>query len=287
MLILLLVCIALSSLWLIISMIRAQRFMGADMTLGLMHRREMSRLERLLALLDISMRPVLFVAGVWGSSVMIFVIFLGWFPGNLLLASLALMTSLLLVGFLLHEFASRRIFRFEGDLIQALDMLEASLKLGDNLRNGLRLAGSSSLKAARRELMQLVYRLDMGLSLNEACARMLRLYPCESVRLFTAAMISAERRGMSFASLLPSLLPTLHERYQMRRQLRAELSGARYSLLVIALLPYAIVPFILWKEPDWLTLLLDHPLGSVLLLGAVCCQILGFAWLRQMMRKQP
>lgn len=287
MLILLLVCIALSALWLIISMIRAQRFMGADTTLGLMHRREMPRLERLLALLDISMRPVLFVAGVWGSSVMIFVIFLGWFPGNLLLASLALMTSLLLVGFLLHEFASRRIFRFEGDLIQSLDMLEASLKLGDNLRNGLRLAGASSLKASRRELMQLVYRLDMGLSLNEACERMLRLYPCESVRLFTAAMISAERRGMSFASLLSSLLPTLHERYQMRRQLRTELSGARYPLLVIALLPYAIVPFILWKEPDWLRLLLEHPLGSVLLLGAVCCQILGFAWLRHMMRKQP
>ncbi|MFK4017426.1 type II secretion system F family protein [Cobetia marina] len=287
MLILLLVCIALSALWLIISMIRAQRFMGADTTLGLMHRREMPRLERLLALLDISMRPVLFVAGVWGSSVMIFVIFLGWFPGNLLLASLALMTSLLLVGFLLHEFASRRISRFEGDLIQALDMLEASLKLGDNLRNGLRLAGASSLKASRRELMQLVYRLDMGLSLNEACERILRLYPCESVRLFTAAMISAERRGMSFASLLSSLLPTLHERYQMRRQLRTELSGARYPLLVIALLPYAIVPFILWKEPDWLRLLLEHPLGSVLLLGAVCCQILGFAWLRHMMRKQP
>lgn len=287
MLIVLLACIALSASWLIISMLRAQRFMGADASLGLMHRRDMSRLERILALMDISMRPILFMAGIWGSSVLIFVIFLGWFPGNLVLAILALITSLLLIGFSLHEMAARRIFRFEGDLIRALDMLEASLGLGDNLRNGLKLAGAASIGSLRREILQLVYRLDMGLSLREACERMIRLYPCESVRLFTSAMIRSEQRGMNFANLLPSLLPTLHSRYQMRCQLRAELSGARYSLLVIALLPYAIIPFILWKEPDWLHIVLEHPWGPVLLLGAVLSQLVGFIWMRQMMRREP
>lgn len=287
MLIVLLACIALSALWLIFSMLRARRYMGEDASLGLMRRRNMSRIERMLALMDISMRPVLFVAGVWGSSVMIFVIFLSWFPGNLLLAALALVTSLLLMGFLLHEMTSRRIFRFEGDLIRALDMLEASLGLGDNLRNGLKLAGAASIGSLRREILQLVYRLDMGLSLREASERMIKLYPCESVRLFTSAMISTEQRGMNFANLLPSLLPALHTRYQMRCKLRAELSGARYSLLVIALLPYAIIPFILWKEPDWLRLLLDHPWGTVLLLGAVLSQLIGFIWMRQMMRREP
>ena len=58
----------------------------------------------------------------------------------------------------------------------------------------------------------------------------------------------------------------------------------RYSAILLAVLPYAVIPFVIWKQPAWIDTLFYHPLGPKLLLAAVFLQVLGLFWMRRILR---
>ena len=69
-------------------------------------------------------------------------------------------------------------------------------------------------------------------------------------------------------------------------RMRSELIGARLSGVVIAILPYLVIPFILWRKPEWMQELATHPMGPPLLVGAILLQIVGFVWLQRIVRTE-
>ena len=180
--------------------------------------------------------------------------------------------------------AHRRARKFLDKLVDAIDVMCAALDGGESPTNALASAAQSAEEPARTELREAHHRLQLGFSVRRSFARMVERYDSEGVRLITQTMIVKWQAGGDLSPVLRSVNQIARERLRHDRELRTHLSGAQASAILTALLPYFLLPFFLWKRPEWFRELTSTALGLQLLTVAILLQFVGFLWLRRLMR---
>lgn len=180
--------------------------------------------------------------------------------------------------------AHHRARRFLEKLVDAIDVMCAALDGGEPPANALATAAGSAEEPAKGELREAHQRLQLGFSVRKSFARMVERYDSEGVRLITQTLIVKWQAGGDLSPVLRSVNQVVRERLRQDRELRTNLAGAQASAVLIALLPYLLLPFFLWQRPTWFADLTTHPVGLQLLTAAILLQIVGFLWLRRLMR---
>jgi len=241
-------------------------------------------LTRALRTLRLEIEPLVFVAAVAMIGIVVFLLFLELFPKSLSLASIAAIALVIFAFSLLGDLAKWRARRFEAGLVDAIDLLQACLHSGENPRDALRTAGDVSKGAVKKEFNELAKRLELGMPIEKATARMVELYDSEGVRLFTQVLIAKWNAGGDLLMLLKSVNRIIRDRVKLRLKVAGQLAGARYALFFVAFVPYMVIPAFLWKAPGWLQTLTDHPMGPTFLLSAVLLQVAGLFWMRRILR---
>ncbi len=243
-----------------------------------------SSLRQSLQTLNWRVEPLLLLGILIGSSLCVVLVFLEFFPESFHLAAAAGLAALVMTYFLIND-ASRIIrYKFEEKLVDALDLIQAAVAGGVSPQRALLVAANASKGAVARELREVASRLDYGLPIDRAVERMQYRYNSDGVRLFKQALLAKWQSGTGFAPLLQSLSTLLRERTKLRIQIAAQLSGSRYAAIFTGALPYLLVPLFLWKQPEWFEPLKTSENGPMYLFTAVVCQVLGYLWLRRLLR---
>ena len=241
-------------------------------------------LKGLLKRLNIQLNPVLVMLGGGICSLSVSLVFLLLFPEKLLLAGVVGLAFLPLSIMVLQDIIARKTKRFERALIDVVDLMHSATAGGTSPLAALKIASHASRGFVRDAIEDIIQRLQMGASIESAATPLSRRYPSEGVQLFVKTLISRWHSGGDFEGLLAALGRILRERNAFRRQLRAQLSGARYALIFAGFFPYILIPFFIWKEPEWLTPLTSHAMGPTFMFVAVVCQLFGFLMMRRILR---
>ena len=241
-------------------------------------------LSKSLRTLKLEIEPLVFVAAIGMIAVIVFLLFLELFPDSIALAFIAALALIIFAFSLLGDLAKWRARRFESGLVDAIDLIQAALQSGENPREALRTAADVSKGSVKAELDEQNKRLELGMPIEKSTARMVELYDSESVRLFTQVLVAKWNAGGDLLMLLRSVNRIIRDRIKLRLKVNGQLSGARYALMFVALIPYLVIPVFLWKAPGWLQTLTDHPMGPTFLLAAVLLQVAGFFWMRRILR---
>lgn len=243
--------------------------------------------RRMLKALNIDLEPLLFVAGIVLIAMTICLGFVTLFPTRIGLGVLASLGFLPVSYVLLKDLFLWRARRFENALVDLLDLMVALTASGVAPLRALEAAADGSPPEVKASVAELVARLRMGDRIDTATQSLLETYRSEGVRLFVMALRSRWNDGPHFETLLRALTSALRQRRAYRIHMRGQLSGARYALMFAAGFPYLLIPFFMWREPDWLLPLSEAPAGPSILLAAMGCQVLGLLWMRTIMRTQP
>ncbi|HEX6900174.1 MAG TPA: type II secretion system F family protein [Thermoanaerobaculia bacterium] len=180
--------------------------------------------------------------------------------------------------------ARRRAARFESGLSDALGFMVGSLEAGENPLQAFASAAEASTGAVRKELAEVANRLRFGMSIQRALRPVVEGYDSEGVRLFAQSVAAKWQAGGDLVPILQSVARVVRERLAVRLHLRSHLAGARVVAVMIAALPYAVIPVYLWRMPSLIERLVNHPLGPSLLTFAVMLQVVGWLWLGRILR---
>lgn len=241
-------------------------------------------LRRLLLQLNLPIEPAVFSAGLLLIGVGLVMAMTEWAGIDLVLAVAGSAAVLVMLVLLLRDLADRRGRRFETRLLDAMDLMSAALQGGLPARQALQAAAQGSRGAVREELEEIVQRLELGLSMEQAVQRIGWRYDTEGVRLFRQALIAKWHSGGDFATLIRAVNGLIRDRVKLRARVEGQLSGARYAAIFSGGLPYLLIPLFLWRQPEWFEALFSHPRGPALLVGAALLQLTGFFWLRRILR---
>ena len=170
----------------------------------------------------------------------------------------------------------RRLKQIEDQLPEALDFLSRALVAGHSLPMALELLLEEVDQPLAGELRKTVDEYNLGLSMNDAVQSLGDRLPSVDIEFFVSAIMTQSRTGGSLHELLDSLAETIRERQSLKGQIHALTANGRMTAVVLSLLPIFVAVVMMLVNRNYLSILINHPLGKILVFLAACGQVAAY-----------
>ena len=200
-----------------------------------------------------------------------------YLPVALLFAGIAAVLPYVIV----RRRRTKRLYAFEEQLPEAIDLLGRAIRAGHPLSAGLKMVADETTEPIRSEFRRTHEENRFGLPFEDALLAMADRVNIIDVRILTTAILIQREVGGNLAEVLDNLANVIRVRFNIRRQLRVYTAQGRFSGYVLAILPIATGTAIYMLNPPYMMLLFTDPVGKLMLLTAVIFQIIGFLWIRK------
>jgi tight adherence protein B len=196
-------------------------------------------------------------------------------------AILAAFVGALLPYMVVRRRRTKRLYAFEEQLPEAIDLLGRAIRAGHPLTAGMKMVADETSEPISSEFRRTHEENRFGLPFEDALLALADRVNIVDVRILTTAILIQREVGGNLAEILDNLANVIRMRFTIRRQLRVYTAQGRFSGYVLAILPIAVGTAIYNLNPTYMQLLFTDPMGKLMLLGAVIFQIIGFFWIRK------
>lgn len=179
---------------------------------------------------------------------------------------------------------AQRFARFEEQMPDAIDMIQRALKAGHPFGQCLKLVAEDMDQPIAGEFELTFADLSYGNDPRRALFGLLQRVPSISVTaLITAVMVQRETGG-NLAENLGKISSVIRGRFRFQRRVKTLSAEGRLSGWILVMTPMALFGALWMMDPDYITLLTEHPRGPTLITAAVVMGVIGVLWIRRLVR---
>jgi tight adherence protein B len=179
---------------------------------------------------------------------------------------------------------SRRLRKFEEEFPEALDLIARALKAGHAFVTGLKMVADEMPEPVGPEFRKAFDEQNFGLPLKDALENLTMRVPGLDVRFFATAVLIQRETGGNLSEILENLAHVVRERFKILRQVRVYTAHGRMTGYVLLALPAFLCVALSFINPDHMNLLFRERLGQMLLMIALVMQVIGYFWIRQVVK---
>jgi len=179
---------------------------------------------------------------------------------------------------------TRRLRAFEETFPEALDLVARALKAGHAFATGLKMVADEMDEPVGPEFRKTFDEQNFGLPLKDALANMTERIPLLDMRFFATAVLIQRETGGNLSEILENLAHVVRERFKILRQVRVYTAHGRLTGYVLLALPAFLSVALMFINPEHMQLLFSHPIGRMMLMGAVVMQTIGYFWIKQVVK---
>jgi tight adherence protein B len=194
------------------------------------------------------------------------------------------LVGLMVPTLFLKQRRASRLKKFEEQFPEALDLLSRAVRAGHAFQTAMSMVASELKEPVGPEFKKTFDQQNYGLPLRDALNEMAERVNILDVRFFVTAVLIQRESGGNLAEILDNLAHVVRERFKILRQVRVHTAHGRFTGWVLMALPAALAVALSFINPDHMTLLFKESLGQMLLLVAIVMQIVGFIWIRQVIK---
>jgi tight adherence protein B len=178
----------------------------------------------------------------------------------------------------------RRLRVFEEAFPEALDLISRALKAGHAFATGLKMVADEMEEPVGPEFRKTFDEQNFGLPLKDALDNLTHRVPIIDVRFFATAVLIQRETGGNLSEILENLAHVVRERFKILRQVRVYTAHGRMTGYVLLALPAVLCIALAFINPDHMNLLFRERMGQMLLLTAIVMQVIGYVWIRQVVK---
>ncbi len=183
-----------------------------------------------------------------------------------------------IVGFLVK----RRQKKFLEEFPNALDVMVRSIKSGLPLNDSMRLIASDGQEPVKTEFRRVIESQQVGLSIPEACTRMMLTMPLPEVNFFAIVITIQGQAGGNLSEAIGNLSKVLRERKKMKAKVQALSMEAKASAVIIGALPFIVSLLVYLTSPQYISIIFTDPRGHLILLASGVWMSIGIFVMRNM-----
>jgi tight adherence protein B len=215
--------------------------------------------------------------------------------GLVLLMRPGLLISLLLLpifvaggAFFFHGFLQFRIRQrleaFVGQLETAMRLIAGGIRAGLGLRQALAIVIDEMPDPSRYEFRRVMGQTNIGVSILDAIDDLAARMPSNETLMVARVFRVQSQTGGDLARILDQLADTIKARRQVHRKVGTLTAEGRMSALVLLLIPIGLALFVLATQAEMAHALLYTTIGHLVLLAVAVLELLGFAWVKSLLR---
>ncbi len=175
----------------------------------------------------------------------------------------------------------RRAAKLETQLLDALTLIANSLRAGHSFMQALELVSRELGPPLAPELARVIREGRMGLSVDEAFARLVDRFDSKDLELAVTGVMIQRQVGGNLAQVLTNIVTTIDKRIKSRGKVRSLTAQGRISAIVISVLPFGLAAFMFLFYPEFVMVMVTEPLGIAMLSGAAVLMVIGVFAIRK------
>jgi tight adherence protein B len=179
---------------------------------------------------------------------------------------------------------TKRLRAFEEQFPEALDLIARALKAGHAFATGLKMAADELDEPVGPEFRKTFDEQNFGLPLKDALENLTLRIPILDVRFFATAVLIQRETGGNLSEILENLAHVVRERFKILRQVRVYTAHGRLTGYVLLALPAVLSIALMFINPDHMNMLFREHMGQILLMVAIVMQIIGYIWIKQVVK---
>lgn len=176
---------------------------------------------------------------------------------------------------------TKRLYKFEEQFPEAIDLISRALRAGHALPTGLGMVADEIPPPVGTEFRILYDEQNFGLTLPEAVRNFASRIPVLDARFFATAVLTQRETGGNLAEVLDNLASVIRERFKVKRQVRVISAHGRITGWVLAGLPPSVAAAAMILSPNHIQTLTGDPLGVQMLIAAAVMQLVGTLIIRK------
>jgi tight adherence protein B len=179
---------------------------------------------------------------------------------------------------------SRRARKLEEQLPDVLSILASSLRAGYSFLQALDTVAKEIPEPGASEFNRAVAEIRLGRPVDEAMNAMAARVGSEDLHWAVMAVNIQREVGGNLAEILDTVSDTVRERQAIRREVRVLTTEGRLSMYVLIGLPILFGLYLFAVKREYLSLLVTTTPGIVMLVTAISLLVLGYFWIRKIVR---
>lgn len=177
-----------------------------------------------------------------------------------------------------------RMKRFEEQFPEALDLLSRAIRAGHAFTTAMGMVAEEAPDPVGPEFRKSFDEQNFGLPLKDALNNMADRVPVLDVRFFVTAVLIQRETGGNLSEILDNLAHVVRERFKILRQVRVYTAHGRLTGYVLMALPACLAVVLQFINADHMNLLFRDPKGQMMLTGAIVLQIIGYIWIKRVVK---
>lgn len=218
---------------------------------------------------DLTIRPEDYVLALLGISVVVWLLLAFLFHAPVIVTILIypmVFGFVMFAGsFYLSFRGNRRVNTFVQQLELVLRMLSGALRVGLGLRQAIILVTEEIPDPARRELMRVIGRTNIGVTIVDALDDLAKSMPCNEMEMFSRVVKVQQSTGGDLAKVLEKLGNTIRDRRRVTRKMSALTAQGRFGAGIIGALPCLVGGFVVSTQPEMAKALMHTTPGNIAL----------------------
>ncbi|MBB3965157.1 MULTISPECIES: type II secretion system F family protein [Rhizobium] len=219
-------------------------------------------------------------SGIFGF-VLMFAAFLFGAP-TMVVLGLPIVAGLGLPRWILGFLIKRRQNKFLEEFPNALDVIVRSIKSGLPLNDAIRLIANEGKEPVKGEFRRVVESQQVGLSVPDACTRMVNHMPLQEVNFFSIVIAIQSQAGGNLSEAIGNLSKVLRERKKMKAKVKALSMEAKASAVIIGALPFIVATLVYLTSPQYMMVLFTDPRGHLIMGVSAVWMSIGIFVMRNM-----
>ena len=179
---------------------------------------------------------------------------------------------------------SVRVAKFEEQFPDALDLMSRAVRAGHAFPSTLGMVADEMPSPVGPEFKKTFDQQNFGLPLREALDGLAGRVPLLDIKFFVTAVAIQRESGGNLSEILENLGRVVRERFKIRRQVRVHTAHGRFTGYVLMALPAALAAALSYINPEQMQMLFREQMGQMMLAAAVVMQVVGFIWIRQVIK---
>jgi tight adherence protein B len=181
----------------------------------------------------------------------------------------------------LRRARASRMWKFEEQFPESIDLISRALKAGHTFQTGLSIVADEVQEPVRSEFRLLYERQNFGMPLPDALRAFADRVPVLDAKFFATAVLTQRDAGGNLAEVLDNLSAVIRERFKVKRQVRVLSAHGRITGWVLAGLPPVLAMAFMIVRPQHIQTLFNDTLGMQMIYAALVLQVVGTLIIRK------
>ena len=203
-----------------------------------------------------------------------------WISQSVLLALPGLAAGLLPYAIVKFQ-ANRRLWKFEEQFPEAIELIARALRAGHAFTTGLSMVADEMPDPVATEFRLVYDRQAFGMQITDALRDFANRVPLLDARFFVTACLTQRESGGNLAEVLDNLAGLIRERFVLKRHVRTVSAHGRMTGWVLALLAPTLAAVLVFIAPAHMAVLVTDPLGRAMVGGILVLQVAGVFFIRR------